>query len=228
MPFRNGIRKLVAFDWNGTLLADARIIFQCTNMILRELGHGAIDLATYRNCYDIPLERFYERIGLGADVFHARKDITNHLFHQTYESMATKTRLRRGAKEVLGQLQRHAVHAVILSNHSVPDIDRHLARLDVKPYIATVLANESTDVKHRRPKGERLQQLMKKYQIAGKDVLIVGDSHEETQIAHELGAVSVAVTDGHVSTARLKEAKPHYLINHLREVEDIARERGMF
>jgi phosphoglycolate phosphatase len=227
MPFRNGIKKLIAFDWNGTLLADARIIFACTNKILQQLGQRTIDIRTYRDGYDIPIEKFYVRLGLSADIAQTHPHIVNHMFYEHYEKMAAGARLRRGAKEVLGLMQRTGAHAVILSNHYVQDIERHMERLAIKPYISAVLANEGRETHKRRPKGDRLMHFMKQYGVAPADVMIVGDSHEETEIAHALGVTSVAITDGHVSTPRLKQVKPHYLINNLREMEYIMREQGM-
>ncbi|MBI1273625.1 MAG: HAD hydrolase-like protein [Alphaproteobacteria bacterium] len=221
------ITHLVALDWNGTLLADARIIFACTNHILQVMGYDTIDFATYRNAYDIPIDRFYANIGVGADVFHTRTDITYTLFHDTYESMAQSARLRRGARELLGLLKKRGMHAVVLSNHNVPDIERHIERLGLDGAITAVLAHEERSMKtRRRRKAELLSDFIAHHRIAPENVMVVGDSHEETQIAHDLSLTGVAITDGHVSTPRLKAAKPHYLINHLREMESVMDAHG--
>jgi len=53
------------------------------------------------------------------------------------------------------------------------------------------------------------------------DIIIVGDSLEEIEIGKNLGIKTVAITNGYVSTARLKAAKPDFLINTLTELIDI-------
>ncbi|MBI2599078.1 HAD family hydrolase, partial [Candidatus Curtissbacteria bacterium] len=54
--------------------------------------------------------------------------------------------------------------------------------------------------------------------LKSSEVLVIGDTTEEVEIAKSLGCISVAITDGNVSTARLKAAKPNYLINNLKEI----------
>ncbi|MBU6389618.1 HAD hydrolase-like protein [Patescibacteria group bacterium] len=62
---------------------------------------------------------------------------------------------------------------------------------------------------------------MKKTGLDFTEVLIVGDSMEEIEIAHSTGSVSVAITNGYYSTRRLKAVNPDYLIDNLIQLEDI-------
>ncbi|MEX0596714.1 MAG: HAD hydrolase-like protein, partial [Candidatus Paceibacterota bacterium] len=55
------------------------------------------------------------------------------------------------------------------------------------------------------------------------EVLIVGDTIEEVQIARHLGALVCSITHGNCSTNRLKEAKPDYLISDLGQIVNIVR-----
>lgn len=59
------------------------------------------------------------------------------------------------------------------------------------------------------------------YEADTSQVLVVGDNIEEIHVARELGTKIAAITHGNCSTARLKAAKPDYLINNLKEVRGI-------
>jgi len=73
----------------------------------------------------------------------------------------------------------------------------------------------------KRSKGDKLKDYLKTNNVKPSEILVVGDTVEEIEIARELGAISVAITNGYNSTKRLKSKKPDYLLNDLRKIEGI-------
>ena len=91
-----------------------------------------------------------------------------------------------------------------------------ISSLKIKKYFSTLLANPKRDFAIRkRTKRKRLERYAKEKGISFAEILVVGDALEEIEIAKEIGTLSVAITDGHCSTKRLKAAKPDYLISDL-------------
>lgn len=55
--------KLVAFDWNGTILSDALACSQSVNEVLKLFNLKPATLKAYREHFDVPVSRTY--LGLG-------------------------------------------------------------------------------------------------------------------------------------------------------------------
>lgn len=58
-------------------------------------------------------------------------------------------------------------------------------------------------------------------EFKSKEVLVVGDTEEEIEIAKQFGCRSVGLTGGNISAARLKAAKPDFLIHNLNQLKSI-------
>ncbi len=217
--------KLVAFDWNGTILSDAVACLAGDDAALMSLGYKPIGLKKFRETFEIPLTTFYAKVGV-KNMSPEKFEEGEAMFHKIYEARAAKCRTRAGARDSLKWLKKNNIPAIIFSNHIAERIKDHLKRLKIEDYFDTVIGNTYThELILKRSKGDKLKDYLASKKIDPKEVLIVGDTTEEIEIAHELGGISVALTHGYNSTARLKAAKPDYLLGDLRQIESIiARE----
>ena len=141
--------KLVAFDWNGTLLADTRMNLEVSNINFKKYGLKPIKLSEFRQTFDIPISKFW--ISHGGKI----KDISNQAinFHQIYETKVDKCRLRVGSRDLLEWLENVRIKQMIYSNHIAPDIIKQLMRLNIFEYFDEILARsagEHTQVHFRR------------------------------------------------------------------------------
>ena len=211
--------KLVAFDWNGTLLSDAQTVTDACNHFIKALGGNPITLEIYRQKFTVPVIDFYESVGLDRQKVLKNSLKNSAIFHKYYELKVSNLRSRTGARKVLTWLNQNQIQAVIISNHVVDRINEQLNRLYLLQYISKTIANNQLDEALKgKNKGDKLKAFIKSQNLKPQEVLVVGDSSEEIEIAKEIGSISIAITHGHYSTSRLKAAKPDYLINSLREI----------
>ncbi|HSX24075.1 MAG TPA: HAD family hydrolase [Candidatus Saccharimonadales bacterium] len=210
--------KLVVFDWNGTLLADARGIVEGVNIELGVLGKPPITLKYYRDNYDVPLVHFFEKLGIKPEEFKAKSSQVAAAFHPFYEARVAHARTRRGAKELLDALRHRGIINILLSNHTMEGIYLQLERLNLSHHFEAVLANDGFGKSHFSGKQHRLEEYMKSHGISAHETAIVGDTIEEIRIGKNLGIKTIALTGGYNSTRRLKEAKPDVLIHKLRDI----------
>ena len=215
--------KLVVFDWNGTLLADNQAVLEATNHVLKASGRPRVTAAKYRESYDIPVVKIYEALGipkqelLRNSIEHAR------VFHEFYEPRAVRCRTRSGSRRILDRLKSRKIAAVLLSNHTTEGVYAQLARLKLEGYFDEILTNEEAHTVHTIGKRQRLIDYLKRSHHQAKEALIIGDTHEEINIGRELGLKTVAFSGGHVSTRRLRMAKPDYLIHNLTQLLPIIK-----
>lgn len=216
--------KLVAFDWNGTLFADTIAVLEAVNEVHKVFALKSLTVKQFRETTRVPISEFYLANGMSLEILKNPEQISS-VFHTYYENRAKKIRTRQNTKILLSWLDKNKIDKIIFSNHVDEMIDQQLKRLKIKRYFSTILANplKYTAMKNRTKK-TRLQNYIKKIGINFDEILIVGDAIEEIEISKELGSLSVAITDGHYSTSRLKAAKPDYLISDLGNIVNIIRE----
>jgi len=219
------MKKLIVFDWNGTLLADARASWLAGNTCLEYYGAQPISFLQYRQSFTFPILHFYKKNGLSVDHILEHKDGANKVFQAEYERLAKNARLRKGAREQLHWLQANGYDAIILSNHITEKIAEHVHRLKIGAYFKTISAHDcdGTTIMEHTTKSERLKTYMKAYGYTSEDTYIIGDSTEEPEIARLLGLTSIGITDGYITDSRLKKAEPDYIIHNLQALRDILR-----
>ena len=129
---------------------------------------------------------------------------------------------RDGAKELLAWLQERPVKILILSNHIEESIRSNLQRLDLLPHIDHISGNpHDNDIIRKMNKQERLNRFMKDHGFTADRAFIIGDSLEEPDIAKNLGLLSISITGGCISEGRLRKKRQDYLIDTLRDVQQI-------
>jgi len=218
----------IVFDWNCTLLDDFGAMIECMNLIMAEVGHPPITAEFFRTHYDVPFERLYRNFGFKGETLNKVMELDRDFFHRHYEPMAERQNLRPGAKDIFLAADAHGVETIILSNHIVDPIKTQLNRLGIHHHFTEVLAYADLETQFvDMTKGERLRRHRAQDARHHGEALIVGDSIEEIEIAHEQNLISVAITGGCVSETRLRAAKPDYVIHSLHELAPIMRERGL-
>ncbi len=212
--------KLIVFDWNGTLLADTVPSWKASNICLEFFGRKAISLAHFRDTFTFPVIHFYTLNHISVDEMLARKDESNVVFQSAYERLAAKARLRKGARELLEYCKTQNYTCIILSNYVTDKITAHLKRLGIEDYFQFVSAHDcdGTTILQSTTKIQRLSDYMTKRGYKPQDTVIIGDSHEEPDIARHLGLTSIGITDGYISRTRLKKANPDHIVHHLKDV----------
>jgi phosphoglycolate phosphatase-like HAD superfamily hydrolase len=212
--------RLIVFDWNGTLLADAADCLYAMNKVLEKLGSRKVTMAQYRRHYTMPLDKLYHAVGVDPRVLTARENEIHPLYHATYSALNIK--LRRGAKAMLKTVRKSACKSVILSNYVVERIERQAENFGIREHFDDIIAFHSGDATfRRRVKGEYLKDYLKA--SPASEGIIVGDTEEEIEIGRDLGMVTIAITDGMCSTSRLRGMKPDFLIRELGQIPAIVR-----
>ena len=217
---------LAVFDWNGTLFDDTAATLVATNACLASFGRPPIDKATMQNAFSFPLIHFYERLGISADEYLARAEDEANVFLEAYETAAASCHVMDGAVELLNWLNGHGVHCMVLSNHLQDRLDLDVRRLGLDHFMKTISGNETkATITQGLSKRLRLEDYMMRHGFAAKDSFIVGDSHEEPDVARQLGLLGISIAGGLLSPERLEQYKADYIVTRLAEIRPILEKR---
>ncbi len=213
--------KLIAFDWNGTLLADTQMNLRCSNINFKNFNLKPLNILEFRKTFDIPVSKFWKKYGGKKQ----NLDKQAKKFHILYEANVGKTRTRAGSKRILQLLQNYNIKRMIYSNHVAPDIVKQLIRLNIFKYFDEILARPAGEHSqiHQRSKGKKLFDYVKRNRLKPKEVLTIGDTEEEIEIGKIAGYYTVAITGGYNTESRLKKQKPDFLIHNMKDLIPIVK-----
>ena len=109
--------KLVAFDWNGTILSDTAACLEAVNEVLKLCNVAPATLNSYRDTFDVPVTKTYLGLGVSEEQIKRNSAKLVNTFHTNYEIRASRVRSRSFAKKLLGWLSENNIEAIIFSNH---------------------------------------------------------------------------------------------------------------
>jgi phosphoglycolate phosphatase-like HAD superfamily hydrolase len=220
---KNLMIKLVAFDWNGTILADTQMNLECSNINFEQYGLKPISLLKFRQTFHIPVSEFW--LANGGKLKDLK--IQSENFHKLYLKKVGGTRTRAGSKEVLTWLKKQNIERIIYSNHTIDDILNQTSRLKITGTFSKILARDLKTDGHShvrvRTKEIKLQNYVKIRDYKPQEVLSIGDTEEEIEIGKKYGYHTVAITGGYNTTARLKKHHPDFLIHNMLELKNIVK-----
>ena len=219
---------LIVYDWNGTLLNDTWAWCRAFNNVLACGGYAPITHKQYIAIYEAPMEHAFVAAGVPTDQAAPLLENNRALFHDTYASLVNQTKLREGAQELLATCHEAGLSQIILSNHMTGSIQKQLSDRNIASHFDDVVAVPSPEAyRVFIPKEEKLRAYIAANDIDPENVIIIGDTPEETRIAKKLGLISVAITGGNATKQRLRVEAPDRTVSSLKAFGLFLREREL-
>jgi len=200
LPSRSPIPSWVIWDWNGTLLDDAWLCVDILNRLLEERKLDPLSVDHYRSIFDFPVIEFYRQLG-----FNPTKDLFEEMSHQfisAYQEQLAQCRLHPGVEQGLSFLRGHGIRASILSAAFQGNLDQA-----VKDYRLERHLEEWVGIDNIFASGkiERGRHWMRRQNIPPAEMLLVGDTVHDFEVAEAMGVPCVLVDHGHHSPDRLAQ-----------------------
>lgn len=189
----------VIWDWNGTLLDDAAVVLEVNNQILVENGLPRITLDDYRHQFRHPVKDYY--LGLGFDMKKVSFEEIGDRFVQLYKERVGGVGIFRGVPEVLGKLCENGTRQWILSAAHEEHLKSLVPRYGIAHFFDGIfgLGHHYADSKVARGRD-----LLKKIDASTDDIVLVGDTDHDFEVAQALGVEVLLVSNGHQSATRLR------------------------
>ncbi len=216
--------RLVAFDWNGTLLSDTRACFEGANTEFKAAGIKPISLLRWRQTFTVPYVECMVLNGVNRNFALKNAKKLARVFHGFYEPRAAKCRTRAGVREVLDYLRQEKINSMIYSNHTLVGIEAQLKRLKIRHHMDIVLAHDTEEgALQSKNKGHKLFDYVQHHKFKPREVISIGDTEEEIEIGKQYGFHTVGLTGGYNTTERLKKHHPDFLIHNMLELKKIIK-----
>lgn len=196
--------KLIAWDFDGTLVDSRPLIEAGMAHALDALGQPRSVMHEWLKYVGLPVEagirNTFGPLGLDGDtVLKAYRSFG----HAEHEHMMQPF---GGIPELLAELKgRGQRMAVVTSKRRLPLL-RQMAQWDWKPLFDPIITPD--EVTHGKPHPESLEQLQALTGLTPKDILMVGDTPFDLDMAKAAGVPSLAVGHGFYSQEALAACGP--------------------
>jgi phosphoglycolate phosphatase len=190
--------KIIIWDWNGTLLDDARICLYTINRMLRKRQLSELTMAAYREVFTFPVIRYYEAIGF--DFTRESWDQAAMEFIRDYLDALPVCSLASGAKETLERFRAKGYRQAIVSAMEHDALLKSVNDLNISEYFDFI---GGTGNHYGSGKTENAQNYLYKSGVNPSDITLIGDTLHDAEVARELNCHCILVAAGHQSSERL-------------------------
>jgi len=210
--------ELIVFDLDGTIIDSAQDLAQAARYSLQQVGSGLRSFEFIRSC-----------IGGGArnlllrcldDDKKDRSDAALAYFRNYYEENCTAhTVLYPGVAEVL-RFYAGKKRLALATFKIRPATARILQSLGIAECFDVWITAD--DVQRPKPDPECIQTILRRVGLSAEDALLVGDTTTDILTGKNAGVATCAVTYGIGTRKQLSDARPAFIIDHIRELKEIA------
>ena len=204
--------KHIIWDWNGTLLNDAWLFVDVMNGVLENRNMNTITIEEYREIFGFPIKDYYKKLG-----FDLKKESFNKSgleFIKAYKKRRYDAQLHPRVNSILSKLNAMNIQHYILSAQNQILLDDHVRYYNIREYFTEI--NGLNDY-YAHSKVDTGIKWMKKIGLDCQEVLFIGDTDHDFEVAQALETDCLLLSHGHNCHSRLIGTGAPVI----RELEDI-------
>ena len=191
-------KKLLIWDWNGTLLDDVDYCVDNINVLLKKRNLPLIDKKRYREVFTFPVINYYKAVGFDLEKEGFEKPA--HEYIELYFGNFYKTKLFPCAAEVLEKLSNAGYKQVVLSAMEHQSLKKTLDEKGILKYFDNIAGISDHYGGSKTDSGKHL---IKELNFNPEEVVMIGDTLHDKEVADIIGVDAILVSQGHYSTERL-------------------------
>lgn len=180
------------------MLDDAWLCVEIINTMLLRRKMKVTTLEQYQFDFDFPVVNYYGR--LGFDFSKEPFDDIAREYIASYNAQFPKCSLRKGIAEIINELNRKGFSQSVLSASQQSFLIKCIEHYGLKNYFKNIGGLDDYCAYGKVDAGRKL---LKNLSIKGEEILLIGDTTHDYEVACKLGADCVLLPAGHQSRERL-------------------------
>lgn len=190
--------KHIIWDWNGTLFNDTELCHSIINGLLIRNEIEGISLQKYKEIFDFPVKKYYQKAGL--DFNKASFEVLGKEFMDEYEERKFESSMFKEAEDILETARALGYTQSLLSAYHHDLLVKITVHFGIKDYF---IGLNGLDNIYAAGKVEIGKKWVKKLGYKNGEVVLIGDTIHDFEVAGEIGVDSVLIASGHQTKARL-------------------------
>jgi len=191
--------RAVIWDWNGTLLDDLHVCINAMNQMLEKRSYPLLSEQRYKEIFTFPVQDYYVKAGF--DFSRDDWETVAMEFIANYRSTVHQSILHLEVNEMLAHFKSGGIRQFILSAMQQDFLMETItARLD--PSIFETIAGLNDHYAATKVENARL--LVKEIALLKDQIVMIGDTIHDFEVAEEAGIPCILVANGHQARERLE------------------------
>ena len=192
--------KHIIWDWNGTLFNDIELCVNIINSVLTKRNLKALSIDEYRNIFTFPVQNYYSKAGLDFNKYSFEE--LGKEWMDDYQNRRLESRLFDNAEKLLSKISERGIEQSILSAYKQDTLLELINHFNLSHYFTHLTG---LDHIYATSKVNLGKELMEKLSHERGEVLLIGDTIHDFEVAQEIGADCVLIAEGHQSKDRLAD-----------------------
>lgn len=210
------VYKYIMWDWNGTILDDLQINFDIENILLSRRNIRQIaSIDEYHEMFTFPIINFYQK--LGFDLENEKFELIAREYAHLYDEMYPTAEIFEGAERVLRLIKNAGIRQMIISQTEQSYLTRQVNYFELEHLFTDILGN--SDI-YARSKVAVAHRWMEENDADASEILFVGDTVHDKEVADSIGCDCVLISKGHNSKQRLLSSGA-IVLDDISEVEGL-------
>ena len=192
--------KHIIWDWNGTIVDDSWLSIEVLNSILRDFNLPEISPDFYRDNFSFPVVNFYRQIG-----FNLSKEAFEQIgetFISRFNAKRFDCKLQSGARELAEIFSAKGLKQSILSAYRKDFLKEAADFFDMSKYMSDIVGLSDIYANTKLALG---LDYIKTLELPGREILYIGDTDHDFEVASAMGVECRLVSRGHQSQGRLQK-----------------------
>jgi len=198
--------KHIIWDYNGTLLNDIDLCVDMINIVLERRKLPTITKQQYKEVFDFPVKNYYEVIGFDFSI--EPFDIVGTEFIEEYNNNTNRFILHDGVIDILDTIKSLGIPQSVLSARLQASLHQELNDFGINKYFDHIFGLSDH---YANGKLELGRQLMNRIDVEPKNILLIGDTLHDMDVAKELGISELLISNGHQNYDRLSKGSNNVL-----------------
>jgi phosphoglycolate phosphatase len=191
--------KHIIWDWNGTLMDDVEYCKNIINKILIKNNLPELSIERYREIFTFPVQNYYEAAGL--DFNKTSFEVLGKEFMIDYELNKLNCKLYDNAKDVLSEIHGRGLKQSVLSAYKHNTLVEVLKSYNLFNYFDNVIGSDNIYAGSKLHLGLKLIEML---DVGKNEILFVGDTIHDYDVANAMGVNSVLIANGHQAKHKLR------------------------
>ncbi len=184
--------KHVIWDWNGTLLNDVELGHKMLVHLQKLKGANISTFDEYREIFTFPITDFYKRAGIYENEENFKE--LAEIYISNYKKGVKDCELQSGALDALEMLKDKGITSSVLTASHEKMAKEQIASYGLNDFFLAVTGK--TDF-YASGKSELIQVHLDKIKYCSEEIVFVGDTFHDAEIANLIGCGHILVENGH-------------------------------
>lgn len=187
-------KKLIIWDWNGTLLDDVQACVDTMNVMLQKRNMDFLSNNRYKDIFTFPVKNYYNELG-----FNFERESFENLsieYIALYKENSKKSLLQEGAVNALDFFKENGCKQIIISASEQSSLEEQVEQRGVFKYFDSIIGLNNI---HAKSKLDNAKRFINDSSTNFESLTFIGDTFHDYEVSKEIGAECILVQNGHQS-----------------------------